>query len=88
VSFNILAIKNRIVGRTVIHPEIKTNQITAQLFWFPYKYPLLTFFTIDCACLTQVLVWYLNQPQIPGLKQSSACRIANTQTHTTIPGRL
>lgn len=36
VSFNILAIKNRIVGRIVIHPEIKTNQITSWLLQFPY----------------------------------------------------
>lgn len=32
VSFNILAIKNRMVGRIVIHPETKTKRVTHNYF--------------------------------------------------------
>ena len=45
VSFNILAIKNRIVGKIVIHPEIKTNQII--LYYFS-------------ACMFQLFVSFYN----------------------------
>ena len=49
VSFNILAIKNRIVGKTVIHPEIKTNQI------------ILYYTSVPLLQLFQLFVSFYNQ---------------------------